>query len=259
MTHPNPAVRKRTLNRVLEKHGDDPKVIELLVAIMNDKNHPGRGAVFYFVEWQAEEGRFTLPAEMFAPVLAGVDDDSFQLRRAAISLAGYYADRTEVAQLAPLLAKIATQGDDQAFAAQHTLGKLGRAEILFDLYDNNQDVDFIRAEIAAAMGWLSEPNEKVVEILMKECSSEDHRNSDRNDLLVALGRARPTTDAAIDLLKKFTKDEGLFIRRGAVTGLGEVDPSFKDKIIPTLEAIANDPSSDEQLLASDILELLGGG
>ena len=61
------------------------------------------------------------------------------------------------------------------------------------------------------------------------------------------------------LLKKFTKDEGLFIRRGAVTGLGEVDPSFKDKIIPTLEAIANDPSSDEQLLASDILELLGGG
>ena len=95
--------------------------------------------------------------------------------------------------------------------------------------------------------------------LMKECSSEDHRNSDRNDLLVALGRARPTTDAAIDLLKKFTKDEGLFIRRGAVTGLGEVDPSFKDKIIPTLEAIANDPGSDEQLLASDILELLGGG
>lgn len=266
VTHSNRKYRINALNRLTEKHGEDPKVIDLLVKIMSDKTHPVRFTTFGIVDIQAEYGRFEVPEEMLTPIIAGVnekqDDDSkaFRIRTYAIDLAGYFPDNPAIVKLAPSLATRALEFDDEGFASIRTLGKLGQETTLFDLYTKFKDDSISRAAVASAMASLEKPNEKVVEILLKECSSDEHSGMDKDDLMKALGEARPTSDAVVELLKKFAKDDSGSVCDGAVEGLGAVDPSFAEAVIPTLEAIANDPdpSSLEKYTAKKALDLIRG-
>lgn len=258
VTHSNPKYRNKALNRLTEKHGEDPKVIDLLVKIMSDKTHPVRVTTFAIVDTQAEYGRFEVPEEMLTPIIAGVNDKDFVIRHNAIDLAGYFADNPAIVKLAPSLATRALEFDDEGLASIRTLGKLGQETTLFDLYTKFKDGSTRRAEVASAMASLEKPNEKVVEILLKECSSDEYSGVDKGMLIKALGEARPTSNAVVELLKKFAKDDSGSVRMDTVKALGSVDPSFGEAVIPTLEAIANDPSSDEQYTAKEALDLIRG-